>query len=546
MTDSVTELPTTMSVMERALFPEAPPATVGKFEIVRQLGRGGMGVVYLAVDPALKRQVAIKLHGRGTDTRAQQQLLHEAEALARLRHRNVVTVHEVGLTKAGEVFAVMEYLPGLPLDEWARESNPSPEAIPEVVMRCAAGLAAAHDAKLVHGDFKPRNVVLDQDDEPKIIDFGLARGGLGEEEATTLRGEDVDVDAPVVTRNGRIAGTPRYMAPELWRGDPPSPATDQFALGVSLYELLAKRAPFEPRNFDPPPRPPRVRRPVWRVIERALDPEPTRRFDDLHALLDALRTACRPPTTMRWAGTAVLGSAAVAAAVATQSEPVPEPSLVAVPSVAGVEACRVGEDLLASDREWTPSSGVERAGGEFRLTLPPSTPGAKGSDDEFVRTELVNTPAFFDRAIEFEVAAAASRHQTHELQVGLDDGDGIFMTGILVYGGRWVFPLAPAIRGHAQPLGPEDRFFRIQIDDRKDLPDVVSYEMSQDGEHWRPFFRTNLRIEPGRLFVTLGTREPPTVGDTALVRSIRCAEAHEIGKLSLEHDLVYPPVAADD
>lgn len=538
MTEVVTELPTTMSVMERALFPEAPPATVGKFEIVRQLGRGGMGVVYLAVDPSLKRQVAVKLHGRGTDERAQQQLLREAEALARLRHGNVVTVHEVGVTKAGEVFAVMEYLPGLPLDQWARQSNPSPEAILDIVLRCAAGLAAAHDAKLVHGDFKPRNVVLDQDDEPKIIDFGLARGGLGEEEATTLRDDE---DAPVITRNGRIAGTPRYMAPELWRGDPPSPATDQFALGVSLYELLAKRAPFEPRNFDPPPRPPRVRRSVWRVIERALDSEPTRRFDDLHALVQALRAARRPPATMRWVGGAVLGSAAVAAAVVTRSSDPPEPS--PTPAVGGIEVCRVGEDLLASDREWTPSSGVERVGSEFRLTLPPSTPGAKGGDDEFVRTELVNTPAFFDRAIEFEVGAAASRHEAHELHVGLDDSDGIFMTGILIYGGRWVFPLAPAIRGHAQPLGPEDRFFRIQVDDREDSPDVVSYEMSQDGEHWRPFFRTNLRIEPGRLFVALGTRDPPTVGDTALVRSLRCADAHEIGKLSLEHDLVYPPVA---
>ena len=540
MTDVVTELPTTMSVMERALFPEAPPATVGKFEIVRQLGRGGMGVVYLAVDPSLKREVAIKLHGRGTDERAQQQLLREAEALARLRHRNVVTVHEVGLTKAGEVFAVMEYLPGLPVDQWARESNPSPETILDVMLHCAAGLAAAHDAKLIHGDFKPRNVVLDQDDEPKIIDFGLARGGLGEQEATTMRGEDEDDGAPVITRNGRIAGTPRYMAPELWRGDPPSPATDQFALAVSLYELLAKRAPFEPRNFDPPPRPPRVRRSVWRVIERALDPEPTRRFDDLHGLVDALRSACRPPATMRWVGGAVLGSAAMAAAV-SQSAAEPPPTV--APTSQGIDACRVGEDLLAPDREWTPSSGIERTGKELRLTLPPSAPSAQGRDDEFVRTELVNTPAFFERALEFEVATAASRDEAHELLVGLDDSDGIFMTGILVYGGRWVFPLAPAIRGHAQPLGPEDRFFRIQVEDREDSPDVVSYEMSQDGEHWRPFFRTNLRIEPGRLFVALGTREPPTVGDTASVRSIRCAEAHQIGKLSLEHDLVYPPAA---
>ena len=540
MTDVVTEAPTTLSVMERALFPESPPAKVGKFEIVRQLGRGGMGVVYLAVDPALKREVAIKLHRRGTDEQAQQQLLREAEALARLRHRNVVTVYEVGLTKSGEVFAVMEYLPGLPLDQWARESGRSHDAIIDVLRRCSEGLAAAHDAQLVHGDFKPRNVVLDDDGEPKIIDFGLARGGLGEQEATTLR----DDDSPLITRDGKVAGTPRYMAPELWRGDPPSPATDQFALGVSLYELLARRAPFEPRCFDPPPRPPRVRRAAWRVIERALDPEPTRRFDDLHALGQALRRADQPPATARWVGGAMLGSAAVAAVVASsslRSDTDETPAGVATPEATS-EPCRVGKDLLAPTRTWSDSPGVERGPGELRLTLPPSSEGT-ADEDAFVRTELVDTPAFFDRALELEVAAAASRGEAHELLIGLDDSKGVFMAGILVLGGRWVFPLAPAIRGHAQPVGPEDRFFRLQIEGRDDLPDVVSWEMSRDGEHWRPFFRTNLRIEPGRLFVALGNRKPPTVGDTALVRSLRCTAIRDIGELDLEHDLVYPPVS---
>jgi len=544
MTDVVTEFPTTLSVMERSLFPEAPVTKIGKFEIVRQLGRGGMGVVYLAVDPALKREVAIKLHARGTDERAQRQLLAEAEALARLRHRYIVTVHEVGLTKDGQVFAVMEYLPGLLLEHWVKKSRPSAEAVVEVAIRCATGLAAAHAAKLVHGDFKPLNVVLDDDGEPKIIDFGLARGGLGKDEVTTFRSDDDE--APVITRNGRIAGTPLYMAPELWRGDPPSPSTDQFALGVTLYELIAHRAPFEPRNFDPPPRPPKLRRSVWRVIARMLDPEPARRYADLHEVVDALRRASRPSTAPRWIGGAALSSAAVAAVAMSQSPSTEVADDVVVPATAeDAGACDIGEDLLSAEHEWTPSAGVDRTIEELRLTLPPSEVGTDAAD-EFVRTELVNTPAFLDRAIEFEVAATASRDEDHELIIGLDDGDGIFMAGILVYGGRWVFPLAPAIRGHHQALGPEDRFFRIQIEDRHDTADIVSYEMSQDGEHWRPFFRTNLRMEPGRLFVALGTRHPPTVGDTALVRALRCAETHAIGELSLEHDLVYPPASDTD
>lgn len=101
-------IPTTLSVMEHALFPEAPPPTLGRFEIACQLGRGGMGVVYLARDPELERDVAIKVHGRGADGQARMRMRREAEALARLKHRNVVTVHEVGLSEQGDVFVVME------------------------------------------------------------------------------------------------------------------------------------------------------------------------------------------------------------------------------------------------------------------------------------------------------------------------------------------------------------------------------------------------------------------------------------------------------
>ena len=166
--DIIGAAPRTLDVIERALFDD-PPLELGRFEILRCLGRGGMGVVYLAMDPTLKCEVAIKLHHGGSLDSGERRLRREAESLAHLRHRNVVTVHEVGCSDTGELFIVMQYVPGPTLRAWVHCESPSPKQLLSVFARCAEGLHAAHRVGLVHRDFKPDNVIIDRDGEPIII-----------------------------------------------------------------------------------------------------------------------------------------------------------------------------------------------------------------------------------------------------------------------------------------------------------------------------------------------------------------------------------------
>ncbi|MEM6993763.1 MAG: serine/threonine-protein kinase, partial [Myxococcota bacterium] len=158
-----------------------PPPQVGRFSLRDRVGAGGMGVVYSAFDPQLDRTVAIKLlHPDATDgggdpagPDAHELLLREARSLAKLRHPNVVTIHEVG-TEGRRLFLAMEFIAGEPLDSWMRTSPPWQEVV-AVLRDAGQGLAAAHDAGIVHRDFKPSNVILGEDGRVTVIDFGLAR-----------------------------------------------------------------------------------------------------------------------------------------------------------------------------------------------------------------------------------------------------------------------------------------------------------------------------------------------------------------------------------
>src|SRR5687768_6083390 len=182
---------------------ELKPDTLigGAFRIERRLGRGGMGVVWLARDERLGRPVAIKLHRTGTtrdDSEGRDRLLQEARVRARLSHPHVVTVYEVG-TFDDDVFLAMEYHAGGTLLRWLSEGRGWREIVDRFV-EAGCGLAAAHEAGLVHGDFKPDNVLLSDDGRARVSDFGLARAS-GDSQASSG------------------AGTPDYMAPELARGD---------------------------------------------------------------------------------------------------------------------------------------------------------------------------------------------------------------------------------------------------------------------------------------------------------------------------------------
>jgi len=221
-----------------------PGARFGRFEIVRQLGAGAMGVVMLARDVDLARSVAIKFLSRaGGDEAANQRLLREAQAVARLQHPNVVAVHEVGHVGT-QVFVVMEYVDGGTLRQWCAAAQRTWGEIVEVYVQAALGLEAAHAAGLVHRDFKPDNALIGSDGRVRVSDFGLVGGSIGEAAFTGGAPEDV-----TLTRTGAVLGTPAYMAPEQFAGADVGPEADQFALCVALFEALYGARPFPGAHF---------------------------------------------------------------------------------------------------------------------------------------------------------------------------------------------------------------------------------------------------------------------------------------------------------
>jgi len=260
-----------------------------------------MGVVYLAYDPALRRDAALKLvHPDRSGGTARPRLLREALALAKVSHPNVVQIYDVGV-EGDQVFLAMEFVPGETLADWLKRDPPGWRAVVRAYVACAHGLHAAHEAGLIHRDFKPRNVLLGRDGRPRVADFGLA-GVRGEAPTPAPRTADTFLDASI-TRTGSKLGTPRYMAPEQHSGLEVEPAADQFALCVALFEALygvhpfsdAQGAPSAERVTTGSLRPPaRLRGPraLRRVVERGLALKPGDRHASMLTLADALtRTA---------------------------------------------------------------------------------------------------------------------------------------------------------------------------------------------------------------------------------------------------------------
>jgi tetratricopeptide (TPR) repeat protein len=267
-----------------------PRGTVidGTFVIDRELGSGGMGVVYLAHHEALDRQVAIKLCLRRSSERHTDLLLREARAMAALVHPNVAAVHHVGTT-AEQVYIAMEYVPGGTLRAWlAAAARPWPEIV-AMFVQAGRGLAAAHDKGFVHRDFKPDNVLIGEDGRARVTDFGLAvNTRLGSESGSAV----VTADGETSTTRG--AGTPRYMAPEQRAGRALGPAADQYAFCLALHEALYGALPGEPSTRSRPAGLPRA---VESAIARGLRGAPQERHPDMHALLHTLE---RRRSAGRW------------------------------------------------------------------------------------------------------------------------------------------------------------------------------------------------------------------------------------------------------
>ncbi|MCH9683813.1 MAG: tetratricopeptide repeat protein [Deltaproteobacteria bacterium] len=242
-------------------------ADVGRYRVLECVGVGGMGVVYSAYDPELDRRVALKLLRGSRDDPGSgdrnARLLREAQALAKLSHPNVITVHDVG-TWEEQVFMAMEFVDGPTLKGWLESERRSWPEIREVFVAAGRGLAAAHAADLVHRDFKPDNVLIGSGGRVRVTDFGLARWGPAAQPRADLSATDeLDVEellsglgsisgprspAIALTETGTLVGTPAYMAPEQYEQAPADAASDQFAFCVALFEAVYGTRPFSGRT----------------------------------------------------------------------------------------------------------------------------------------------------------------------------------------------------------------------------------------------------------------------------------------------------------
>ena len=271
--------------------PQSGDLIADRYELEELVGTGGMSTVFRARDRQLERRVAIKiLHEHyAADPEYLERFRREARAVARLSHPNIVTVIDRG-DDGGRQYIVFEHVDGENLKELVLRSGRLPvRRALELALAIADGLSFAHDHGLVHRDVKPQNVLLNQEGEVKVTDFGIAR---------SLHVEHG------VTQTGTVLGTGEYLAPEQASGKPVSPATDVYSLGIVLWELLAGDVPFVGENFvavalrhvnEPPPdlrqRRPDVTPRLEAAIERALAKDPARRFPSMAAFAKELR-AC--------------------------------------------------------------------------------------------------------------------------------------------------------------------------------------------------------------------------------------------------------------
>ncbi|HWB76107.1 MAG TPA: serine/threonine-protein kinase [Nannocystaceae bacterium] len=316
--------PTTAGESPRGRADEGPASTlgagdeVGRYVLLRPLAHGGMGIVYLAFDPELDRNIALKLllPRRLDRPNERDALIGEARALAKLSHPNVIQVYDVGVW-GEQVWVALEYLAGATLVEWRRaRERPWGDTL-DLLLAAGRGIAAAHLAGIVHCDIKPSNIVVGEDDSPRVLDFGLARGVAPEPIESNPRAST----SGELTR-ARVVGTVGYIAPEQFLGDPPDARSDQFGFCVTAWEALLGTRPFLGRTrgeyeravlagTSPTVARTRVPTRVLDVLRRGLSRSPSARFRDMHELLAELEHARTPLVRRPWA----LAVAAAAIAV---------------------------------------------------------------------------------------------------------------------------------------------------------------------------------------------------------------------------------------
>ena len=289
--------------------------TFGTYRIERELGRGGMGAVFLAFDTRLRRRVALKIVSGDDDVASRSRVLREARNAAALNHPNICTIHEVGDT-SGIAFIAMEYVDGQSLRDRIESGSLRLSEALHIAQQAADALVHAHAHGVVHRDFKAANAILGSDGRLRVVDFGLSqrRESDAESELTTVG----------ATLSGGIAGTPYAMAPEQIRGEPADARSDIWALGVLLYELASGTRPFKAATTpelltailrdEPPPMRGDVPPAVQIVIERCLAKDPAQRYQQASEVRAAL-AAVSAGNLRPWPAWAVRGAIIATAVV---------------------------------------------------------------------------------------------------------------------------------------------------------------------------------------------------------------------------------------
>jgi eukaryotic-like serine/threonine-protein kinase len=288
------------------------PRSIGRYEIVRLLGKGGMGEVYLATDPALGRGVAIKVLPAALqqDAKMRGRFVNEARAVAALNHPNVITLHDLAVTDerdagfpTGSLYLVLEYLEGKGLDEVMDARRLTVDECVDIAIQVLEGLKVAHQSRILHRDITPSNVMLAPDGRAKLLDFGLSK--------ILLEGARDSSRGPRHTGEGMIVGTLDYLSPEQALGGALDERSDLFSFGIVFYQMLAGTHPFSgasvtqmvakmmTKEADPWPEPDRVPDVLKQIVARALRKDVNERYGSagqmiLDLLMARRELAARP------------------------------------------------------------------------------------------------------------------------------------------------------------------------------------------------------------------------------------------------------------
>jgi Tol biopolymer transport system component/predicted Ser/Thr protein kinase len=442
---------------------------LGKYEIRAEIGRGGMGVVFLGYDPDLDRQVAVKVLAPHLvwETEFVERFLREARAAARLKHANIVTIYDVGQEGSWYYF-VMECLEGQTLAEYIQERGPlPPEEVLSILRPLAEALDYAHEQGLVHRDIKPANIVIEPTGRVVLTDFGIARAA----EETGL------------TRTGMFVGTPQYVSPEQARGEEVDYRTDIYSLGVVAYQMLSGQVPFDGKTphsvlhkqiYEPPP-------PI-----RHVRPELPQAVDPILGRTLAKEAGQRYPTVTSSVET-------LAQALAGEVEVEAKPS---VPVAGGVEAARARRRRRALPRRvWLLGGAVAVvlvlvvaagvialiAGGGGSNGQPPLTASARVMTEPTVTLQPTSTrpptSAEPTPSVRSTAVALPTTVPNNVILYNVEDGDAysLYSTDLEGNGPYLLASGAESVAGYVRPDG-ERVIVRLERNDR-----YTVYLMKADG-----------------------------------------------------------------